>query len=301
MPMLRPTPLLKLLPLLALVLGACEGGLPTAAPAPSAGSPRLDVAGGFNDFQVCSMGADGTYTVTVAGVLQAGTATVANGTCQVIYSYANQFHAPGQNVVTITRLAQTGIQGDSIVKDSTKHTASGPTLQTYTTLYGVDTVSSTVNNDAAASATFYLTVLPPPPPPPGTDCTYTIGFWKTHAGFGPQADVVTPLLPQWLGTANGAKSVDVTTAAEAVFLLSNSNKASNPVNRLYAQLLGAKLSIAGGADGSAIASVISAADAFLAQYDNTSTLTKAQTQQVNSWQSALDDYNNGLTGPGHCS
>ena len=104
------------------------------------------------------------------------------------------------------------------------------------------------------------------PPTPG--CTHTIGYWKNHAGFGPQADVVTPLLPIRLGSAGGAKSIDVTTAAKAVSLLkmegSNGVKAaSNGINKLYAQLLGAKLSGADGADGSAIAGVIGAADAFL--------------------------------------
>jgi hypothetical protein len=138
-------------------------------------------------------------------------------------------------------------------------------------------------------------------------CTLTIGYWKNHAGFGPQADVVTPLLPQWLGTSGGAKSLDVTTAGFAVQLLSfygsnNVFSASNGINKLYAQLLAAKLNIANGADGSAISSTIAAADAFLASNNSTSwaSLTKAQQQAVNSWMSALDNYNNGLTGPGHC-
>ena len=39
-------------------------------------------------------------------------------------------------------------------------------------------------------------------------CTRTIGYWKTHAGFGPQADVVTPLLPILLGSAGGAKTLE---------------------------------------------------------------------------------------------
>ena len=99
------------------------------------------------------------------------------------------------------------------------------------------------------------------PPPPAAGCTHTIGYWKTHAGFGPQADVVTALLPIWLGNAAGAKSINVLTAAKAVSLLSmegsNGVKASsNGINKLYAQLLGAKLSGADGADGSVIAGVI---------------------------------------------
>jgi hypothetical protein len=143
--------------------------------------------------------------------------------------------------------------------------------------------------------------------PCGDGCSRTIGFWKTHAGFGPQADVVTPLLPLWLGTAGGAKSIQVSTAAEAVSLLSleGSNgvaAASNGINKLYAQLLGAKLNGAGGADAADVAVTIAAADAFLASNDSLSWkgLSKAQQATVLGWMSALDAYNNGETGPGHC-
>lgn len=143
---------------------------------------------------------------------------------------------------------------------------------------------------------------PPPPPPTGNACTRTIGYWKTHAGFGPQADVVTALLPQWLGTSGGARSVHVTTAALAVSLLDKSGDASNGINKLYAQLLGTKLNIASGADGSAVLQPITQADAFLATHAATDwgSLTSAQRQQVLSWAATFDDYNNGRIGPRHC-
>ncbi len=139
-------------------------------------------------------------------------------------------------------------------------------------------------------------------------CTLTIGYWKTHAGFGPQADAVTPLLPQRLGTAGGTKTVNVSTAALAVQFLSmngtnNVHDASNGINKLYAQLLGAKLNGANGADLSAVASIIAAADAFLAN-NNTlswSSLTTSQKAAVNGWASALDSYNNGALGSVHCT
>lgn len=138
----------------------------------------------------------------------------------------------------------------------------------------------------------------------GGGCTLTIGFWKTHAGFtGRNPDRVTPLLPQWLGTAGGAKSVQVTTASQAVTILSMGlGEPSNGITKLYAQLLGAKLNIANGADGSAVASTIAAADAFLAMYNQTAwtSLSKAQKQTVLGWMTMLDNYNNGYIGPGHC-
>lgn len=138
---------------------------------------------------------------------------------------------------------------------------------------------------------------------PSGGCTRTIGYWKTHAGFGPQADVVTPLLPIWLGTMGGLKSIDVTTAQIAVDILSQNvyGKQSNGITKLYGQLLGAKLNFASGADNS-VASVVTAADAFLAthNYLDWSSLSKADKAMVLGWQSALDDYNNGFTGPEHC-
>ena len=142
-----------------------------------------------------------------------------------------------------------------------------------------DTVNNTASfltNDTGASgsssASVNVTVVCAPPPP---GCTHTIGYWKTHAGFGPQADVVTALLPIGLGTAGGAKSLVVTTAAQAVSLLNRAGSngvvsSSNGINKLYAQLLGAKLSGADGADTGPAAAAMAAADAFLANNNSLS-------------------------------
>jgi hypothetical protein len=143
-------------------------------------------------------------------------------------------------------------------------------------------------------------------------CSLTIGYWKTHAGFGPQADMVSPLLPQYLGTQLFGiplgKTIKVSTAGQALQYLSfygsnNVFDASNGINKLYAQLLAAKLNIANGADGSILAPTIASADAFLTTNDslNWSSLSRAQKNQVLTWVTTLDYYNNGLIGPGHCS
>jgi hypothetical protein len=141
-----------------------------------------------------------------------------------------------------------------------------------------------------------------PPDGGGEGCTRTIGYWKNHAGFGPQPDVVTPLLPVWLGTAGGARSVHVTTTAAAVLLLDHSGNSSNGINKLYAQLLAAKLNIANGANGSAVTQTIAQVDIFLASHGSSdwSLLSATQRQQAIAWMETLDDYNNGRIGPGHC-
>ncbi|MEE9441510.1 MAG: SdrD B-like domain-containing protein [candidate division Zixibacteria bacterium] len=135
-------------------------------------------------------------------------------------------------------------------------------------------------------------------------CTYSKGYWKNHAGFGPQDDVLTQYLPIWLGSDDGDKSLAVTTDTIAVDVLIQHvyGAPKNGIAKLYAQLLAAKLNIANGADDSDVADVISDTDEFLAMYDwnDWGDLSKEDQQMVNDWKSILDDYNNGEIGPGHC-
>lgn len=133
-------------------------------------------------------------------------------------------------------------------------------------------------------------------------CSLTIGYWKTHAGFGPQPDMVSDLLPQLLGLHV------VNSPALAVQYLSfkgdnNQFDASNGINKLYAQLLGAELNIANGADGSAIALKIAEAQLYLAGHGSASwyNLSKNQQKYVLGLMTIFDNYNNGLIGPGHCT
>lgn len=145
---------------------------------------------------------------------------------------------------------------------------------------------------------------PSPIPSPDKGCTRTIGYWKTHAGFGSQADKVTALLPQWLGTANASKSFNVNTNTLAVEILSENvyGDASNGITKLYAQLLGAKLNGAAGAGTASISGAIDQADVFLATHDylDWSGLSSTDQTHVLDWKTLLDSYNNGLVGPKHC-
>ena len=136
----------------------------------------------------------------------------------------------------------------------------------------------------------------------GSSCTRTIGYWKNHAGLGPQSDVVTSLLPLWLGTEAGSKSVFVSSAAQAAALLAKSGDASNGINKLYAQLLAARFNIKSGADGSAVVQTVTQADAFLATHaaSDWTSLSATDQHRVLTWASILDDYNNGRIGPSHC-
>lgn len=70
---------------------------------------------------------------------------------------------------------------------------------------------------------------------------------------------------------------------------------SNGITKLYAQLLAAKLNIKTGTNCDAVKDVISAADSFLAQNNESDWwhLASWQKNRILSWASTLDDYNNG--------
>jgi hypothetical protein len=134
-------------------------------------------------------------------------------------------------------------------------------------------------------------------------CTHSKGYWKNHAGLGPQEDVVSDLLPQTLGDGGG-KSLVVNTPDSAVMVLQQHTfgHPSNGITKLYAQLLAAKLNIADGAASADVNGVLADADAFLTDHCwmDWESLDKDMRHDVQMWKDKLDAYNNGEIGPGHC-
>lgn len=135
-------------------------------------------------------------------------------------------------------------------------------------------------------------------------CTYGKGYWKNHAGFGPQADELSKLLPIWLGDDDGDKSLAVDNAAMAVALLQQHEYGhpSNGITKLYAHLLTTKLNIVNFANPEDIYEAIGDADSFLADHDWTDweTLDRADQKMILQWKDLFEQYNEGYTGPGSC-
>lgn len=125
-----------------------------------------------------------------------------------------------------------------------------------------------------------------PPRAVKQDCTYTIGYWKTHPDAWP-VNTVT------LGT--------ITYNAAQLLLILNQPVQGNGLVSLSQQLIAAKLNVAQGADATPVATTITSADALIAGRVcppiGTGALLPAQ---VSSLVSTLDSYNNGLLGPYHC-
>jgi len=123
------------------------------------------------------------------------------------------------------------------------------------------------------------------------NCTFTIGFWKNHPELWPAG-----CFPMLLG-ANAYTAADV-------MLILNQSAAGNGAISLAHQLIAAKLNICQGADPTAAVSCIATADAMIATCGadklpplGTCSLTPGSTSATTQ---CLDNYNSGLTGPGHC-
>ncbi len=238
-------------------------------------------------------------TNTATATLQNHADSIASGTTDFTGTAAVDFSNATINTVDATATLTDTYLGAGL--PGTVNASDTPATYTYTRTVGpysapgsytVDNTATVTGNDTGTGDSSSVSI---PVTVNSGGCTLTIGYWKNHP------DAITPLLPIWLGTPGGTKSVEVTTSSQAVTILGIPD-ASNGIDKLYAQLLAAKLSIANSADPSAAASTISAADAFLATHDASdwASLSTADQNQVNAWATTLNDYNNGLIGPGHC-
>lgn len=117
------------------------------------------------------------------------------------------------------------------------------------------------------------------------NCTYTLGYWKNH----PQAWPVESLVI-------GGQTY---THTQLIAILKKSPR-GDATYILARQLIAAKLNIAQGADDSAVADVITEADAWLAEHPLGSKPRNPEREEGIAYAAILDDYNNGRIGPGHC-
>lgn len=153
-------------------------------------------------------------------------------------------------------------------------------------------------NDVGATVTFTNLYTPPPPPPGG--CTLTLGYWKTHSEFGP-----APYDATWAQLPSGA-STGFFLSGQTWFQVFNTTPSGNAYYILAHQYMAAVLNGLNGASApAAVTQAIASATALFNTY------TPAQIGALKGNQAprpafislaeTLDDYNNGLIGPGHCN
>lgn len=125
-------------------------------------------------------------------------------------------------------------------------------------------------------------------------CTLTQGYWKTHSSYGPAKYDDT-----WALLANGADTAFFGTGMTWYQILWTAPQGSAYIILAH-QWAAATLSILNGADGSAVAAQLAAAQTLLSTY-TPSTLPNNKRNTALQLAYTLDQYNNGLIGPGHCS
>jgi hypothetical protein len=231
-----------------------------------------------------------TVTVTTSGAVGGGTATAD-------YTFG-QPTTKVDECVTLTD-AQCTLADDKVCQNDTL----GPIdcTQTYAaseldcganTISNTATVETSLDQDPSATCNFTITV------DCAGGCTLTQGYWKTHSRYGP------------------AKKRDATwdkagpQGEDTIFFLSGKTwygvlwtpPAGNAYYNLAHQYIAAKLNILAGASSTpAVDAAIAGAEGWFSTKTPGATLTKAQRQQLLAWAATLDQYNNGLIGPGHCS
>jgi hypothetical protein len=131
-------------------------------------------------------------------------------------------------------------------------------------------------------------------------CTFTQGYWATHNPVICDTDPTSPFCTAWPVSSLLLGTVTYTDAQLVSILETPIN--SNGLIALAHQLIATKLNVANGADPTAIASTIVAADALIGNLVvppvGSDVLTLAAVVDLVA---ALVDYNTGVTGPGHCA
>jgi hypothetical protein len=259
------------------ILAACNeaSGPANTAASNLLGAPVPATTLDSAELKICKFGSAGTFTVTVDGVVSQ--VTLQDGDCQLVGSIPPL--AAGNHSFTVAENSDPATVFDSI---EVFHTVNKVNV-VYETSGLTPSFSSTFNGDVGRLVEFFN--HPAPPPPEG--CTFTFGFWKNHpsawpSGFDPNATF--GLSGQtWIGVLKTAP------LGNAYYILAH-------------QYIAAVLNGASGASAPAnVQSAMSGAAAFFAASGPSPAPSGAQRTQLITWANLLDDYNNGLVGPGHCA
>lgn len=133
----------------------------------------------------------------------------------------------------------------------------------------------------------------------GKGCTLTQGYWKTHSARGP-----APYDNAWLNIGpKGADELFFASGKTWYQVFWTPPKGGNANYQLAHQYMAAKLNILAGASTTpAVDAAISGAEGYFPTVTNLDNKpTGSLKNKLQGWADTLDDYNNGLIGPGHCN
>jgi len=164
-------------------------------------------------------------------------------------------------------------------------------------VYTFVNIASFVTNDTATTGSDSWTVSVDVPCEGG--CTLTQGYWKTHSEYGP-----APYDDTWAELSNGADTPFFETGYSYYEILGMAPKGGNPYLILAHQYIAAELNVLNGASmPSEVLDAWNQATDLLDAYDGDLSINKKKPDGKLAIELAelLDQYNNGLIGPGHCS
>lgn len=155
-------------------------------------------------------------------------------------------------------------------------------------------IASFTTNDTGTTGSSSWTVAVNVPCAGG--CTLTQGYWKTHSKYGP-----APHDDTW--------SADPLFNEDTIFFLSGKTyyqvmwtpPKGNVYYNLAHQYIAAMLNVRNGASTTlAVDAALAGATTFFKTYSPSASLSKQVKAEAQARASLLDQYNNGLVGPGHC-
>jgi hypothetical protein len=161
----------------------------------------------------------------------------------------------------------------------------------------VENTASFVTNDSGTTGEDTWTVNVNVPCAGG--CTLTQGYWKTHSEYGP-----APYDDTWAELSDGADTPFFGTGSSYYEILWMPPKGGNAYLILAHQYIAAELNQLNGAYvPSEVQDAMDQAEALLIQYEEDLSIPKKGGDRALAIElyELLDDYNNGLIGPGHCS
>ena len=185
------------------------------------------------------------------------------------------------------------------VYDSSNCIEDSGVLHTVPTPCGVGNFSTQafMNWDHGTQLVYFFHAAPPPP----QGCTFTQGYYKNHDSYTASVLANNKNTTYVDGAGRLIIGTYHLTAAQVDDILSTPvGKGYNSGGVVFTadqlgmihQLITAELNVTQGADPTVIASTIAAANAGY---------TTASKAQLSAWTTTLDNYNQGITGPGHCT
>jgi hypothetical protein len=159
-------------------------------------------------------------------------------------------------------------------------------------LYSLVNTASFVTNDSGTGGSDSWTVSVDVPCG-GQGCTSTPGYWKNHSIYGPaRYDDTWALI--------GEDTPFFLSGQSWFEVLSTPSASGNAYYILARAYIAARLNVLAGADASAVTAQIAHAEELFAVYMPTDILAGAVRADFISTANVLDQYNNGVIGPGHC-